>query len=225
LVATGSYAFNVVGSDGSLTRTAALSLSVTGGGGPVTVTFTSIGAEDGRVQESSETSNTGGSFNSTATTSSALRVGDLTQDRQLKSIVSFDTSSLPDGATVTSATLTLVRGSLTGTSPFTTHGTCQLDIVTGAFGGANALAASDFEAAATATGVGSMSNPPSNGSASTGSLNASGLAAINKTGRTQLRIYFTLDDNDDGGSDYMGFYSGDNATASNRPTLSVTYTP
>jgi hypothetical protein len=223
-VTAGSYSFNVVGTDGSLTRTAALSLTVTGTA-PVTVVFTSIAAEDGYVQESSETSNTGGSASSTGTGTAALRVGDLTQDRQLKSVVSFDTSSIPDGATVTAATLTLVRGTLSGTNPFTTHGTCRLDIVTGAFGGANALAASDFQAAATATGVGSMSNPTSNGSSSTGSLNASGLAAINKTGRTQLRVYFTLDDNDDGGNDYVGFYSGDNGTASRRPTLSVTYTP
>jgi hypothetical protein len=30
-----------------------------------------------------------------------------------------------------------------------------------------------------------------------GSLNAAGLAAVNKTGTTQLRVYFASDDNDD----------------------------
>ncbi len=70
-----------------------------------------------------------------------------------------------------------------------------------------------------------MSNPASNGTASTGNLNAAGLAAINKTGTTQLRINFTLDDNDDNGYDYIGFYAGENATTSNKPQLTVTYTP
>ena len=60
-----------------------------------------------------------------------------------------------------------------------------------------------------------MSNADSNGAWSEGSLNAAGLAAINKTGTTQLRVYFTLDDNDDGKNDFIGYYSGDNST---RPT-------
>jgi hypothetical protein len=29
-----------------------------------------------------------------------------------------------------------------------------------------------------------------------------GFAALDKTGTTQLRVYFDLDDNDDGGNDY-----------------------
>ncbi len=33
------------------------------------------------------------------------------------------------------------------------------------------------------------------------------MAAVNKTGTTQFRASFTLDDNDDLGSDYIGFYS------------------
>jgi hypothetical protein len=222
--ATGTTGISVNGTSGADTRTAGVSVTVTGVT-PVTLTFTSIAAEDGRTQESSELSNVGGASNSTATGTAALRAGDLTQDRQYRSIVSFDTSSIPDGATITSATLRLVRGGVTGTNPFTTHGTCQVDIVSGAYGGSTALVASDFEAASTATAVGSLSSPAANGSPSTAALNAAGLAAINKTGTTQLKFYFTLDDNDDGGNDYVGFYSGDNGTAANRPTLTVTYTP
>ncbi len=222
--ATGTTGISVNGTSGPDTRSAGVSVTVTGIT-PVTVVFTSVGAQDGRTQESSETSNVGGGSNSNNTGTAALRVGDLTQDRQYRSIVSFDTSSIPDGATITSATLRLVRGTLTGTNPFTTHGTCQVDIVTGAYGGSTALVDSDFEAASTATAVGSLSSPAANGSPSTAALNAAGLAAINKTGTTQLKFYFTLDDNDDGGSDYVGFYSGDNGTAANRPTLTVVYTP
>ena len=61
------------------------------------------------------------------------------------------------------------------------------------------------------------------GTWSTGSLNATGLAAINKTGTTQLRVSFNLDDNAGTGTDYLGYYSGENGTAANRPQLVVTY--
>jgi fibronectin type 3 domain-containing protein len=190
---------------------------------PTVVTLTSIAAQDGWVLESSETANAGGSIDSTANTTSALRVGDATSDRQYKAVVSFDTSPIPDGATILSATLRLRRGTLSGTSPFTTHGTCRADVQTGGFSGSTALATGDFQATATAVQAASLSNAASNGAWSEGSLNAAGLAALNKTGTTQLRVYFDLDDNDDGGNDYLGYYSGDNTTAANRPQLVVTY--
>jgi hypothetical protein len=138
-------------------------------------------------------------------------------------VVSFDTSPIPDGATILSATLRLRRGTLSGTSPFTTHGTCRADVQTGGLSGSTALQTGDFQATATAVQAASLSNAASNGSWSEGSLNAAGLAAISKTGTTQLRVYFNLDDNDDGGNDYIGYYSGDNSTAANRPQLVVTY--
>ncbi len=190
---------------------------------PTVVTFTSATAQDGWVLESSETSNAGGSIDATATTTSALRVGDATSDRQYKSIVAFDTSAIPDGATIVSATLRLRRGTSSGTNPFTTHGTCRVDVQTGGFSGSTTLQTGDFQAAATAVQAASLSNAASNGAWSEGSLNASGLAALNKTGTTQLRIYFNLDDNDDNGNDYLGYYSGNNSTAANRPQLVVTY--
>jgi len=193
---------------------------------PTAVTFTSVAAQDGWVLESTEASNAGGSIDSTAGTTSALRIGDDNQDKQYKSVVSFDTSSIPDGATILSVTLRLRRGTLSGTSPFTTHGTCWVDVQPGTgFSGSTALQAGDFQAAATAVQAASLGNAASNGSWSEGSLSAAGLAALNKTGTTQLRVYFNLDDNDDTGTDYMGYYSGDNSTAANRPQLVVTYQP
>jgi len=59
----------------------------------------------------------------------------------------------------------------------------------------------------------------SNGAWSEGVLTATGAGAVSKTGTTQFRIYLQIDDNDDGRPDYVGFYSGDNATAANRPPL------
>jgi hypothetical protein len=190
---------------------------------PITVTLTSVAAQDGWILESGETTNAGGTLDATATTTSALRLGDNNQDRQYKSVVSFDTSAIPDGATILSATVRLRRGTLSGTSPFTTHGTCWADVQTGSFSGSTTLQTSDFQATATAVQAASLSNATANGSWSEGNLNAAGLAAISKTGTTQLRVYFNLDDNDDTGNDYIGYYSGDNTTAANRPQLVVTY--
>jgi hypothetical protein len=188
----------------------------------VTVTFYSVAAQDGRLWESSETSNAGGGGNAADNTTASLRVGDFSDDTQYRSIVSFDTSGLPDTATITTATLRIKRGTLSGTSPFTTHGTCTVDM-SSSFGGSTAFAAGDFEAAAVA-GVASMSSPATNGTFSTGTLNAAGRAAVSKTGITQLRVSMTLDDNDDLGSDYVGFYSGE-AASGNKPELVITYTP
>ncbi len=189
---------------------------------PTQVTLTSVAAQDGWVLESGENTNVGGSISATASTTSALRTGDNNQDRQYKTIVSFDTSSIPDGATILSATVRLLRGSLTGTNPFTTHGTCWADVQTGGFSGSTTLQTGDFQAAATVSQAASLTNAASNGSWSEGALNASGLAAIDKAGTTQLRVYFNLDDNDDTGNDYLGYYSGE-ATSTNRPQLVVIY--
>ena len=182
--------------------------------------FTSIAAEDGYVLESSETSNIGGTVSSTGTT---FRAGDDASDRQWRSILSFDTSTLPDNATLVSVEIRLQRSGVTGTSPFSTHGNLWVDVKTGAYGASNSLAISDFEAASTSTQVTNLSNPLANGNWANGFFNSTGLSAINLLGRTQVKVRFNLDDNDDLSSDYMGFNSGE-ATAISRPVLIVTYT-
>jgi hypothetical protein len=185
---------------------------------PVTVVLASIGSEDGWTLESTETSNVGGSRNSSANNNEALRVGDNNARKQYRSILSFDTSSLTASATVVTATLTLRNGGTKGnTSAF---GTAWVDVRSGFFGAAASLANADFEAAATAAHAGALSAGPST---TTATLDPAGLAAVNTTGKTQLKIYFSLDDDNDGSNDYLGFYSGENATASNRPTLTVDY--
>ena len=48
------------------------------------------------------------------------------------------------------------------------------------------------------------------------------LGFISKVGVTQFRLFFSLDDNDDLGADYLKFFSG-NSTTANMPQLIVTY--
>ena len=117
----------------------------------------------------------------------------------------------------------LTRGTLRGN--VSNLGNLVIDVQSGSFGGNSALQSSDFEASATAINAAMMSIPSSNGQLSTGSLNAAGLAAVNTGGRTQVRIYFTVDDNDDGGDDQMGFRSGDHSDSNSHPRLIVTYQP
>jgi hypothetical protein len=187
--------------------------------GGTTVTLYSIGAEDGNILESGENTTVGGMVGSSA--SNDIHAGDGSANKQYRSILSFDTSSLPDGATIQSATLRLSRSNITGTSPFSWGGQCRIDIRNGAFDGNAALAVADFQATASATNVAQMSNAASDNAWSTGSLNASGWAQINKTGKTQLRVYFSTDDNNNGSADFMKFRSGN--AASNKPELVIVY--
>jgi hypothetical protein len=193
---------------------------------PVAVTFTSIAAQDGYVLESGETSLTGGTASATTGGSSGLRAGDDNRDRQFKTVVSFDTSSIPDGATIVAATLRLRRGAVSGTSPFQTHSACSVDIKSGnGFNGSTTLTREDFQAPADAAQVATLSNAAANGQWSEGNVNAAGLVFVDRIGVTQFRISFALDDNDDLGTDYIGWYSGESSTSGNRPQLMVVYQP
>lgn len=174
------------------------------------------------MRESKENSNVGGSLNSTAKGGKALRAGDNKGDRQFKFVVSFDTSTIPDGAAIESAVLRLTRGGTTGVDPFATHGNLLVDIKQGTFGAAE-LEISDYEAAPSAAQVASTGNQGSKGAQYVFDLNNAGRANINKTGRTQLRLYFSLDDDDDRLNDYAGFYPSDANNSLRHPKLIVTY--
>ena len=189
------------------------------------VTLVSVGAEDGRITDSHSNPGQGAIVNATDTGNAALRAEDVGgNEKEHMAFLSFDTSSVPDSATVVAATLRLRRGTVSGTNPFLTHGTCWIDIKGGTgFSGSTALQVPDFTAAADAAQVGALSNAANDGDWSSGTINASGLPFINKTGTTQFRVYFALHDNGDGKADYVGWYSGENTTPANRPVLEVLY--
>ncbi len=179
----------------------------------------SNGDADGWILESSETSNAGGTMNNTATT---FNLGDDAADKQVRAVLSFDTSSLPDNAILTKVTLKIKYQGTTGTNPFTTHGALYVDIRSGAFGGNSALQISDFQIAASQNAAGTIPNAPTNGWYS--KAWTSGIFSyINKSGLTQFRLRFQKDDNDDLGADLIKFYSGDVSTISYRPQLIVEY--
>ena len=198
-------------------QVSSLSFFALGAKKPVTLKSTSTSSNDGWVLEATETSNNGGSMNSSAT---SFNLGDSAADQQYRAILSFDTSALPDTAVITSATLSIKKKSLSGTDPFTILGSLKIDLRKPAFGNP-ILELLDFNTTAGKKNMGSF-NPVPVGSWYSANIKTPGLNYINRLGTTQVRLTFTIDDNDDGGADFMQFFSG-NAPASSRPKLILQY--
>jgi hypothetical protein len=89
--------------------------------------------------------------------------------------------------------------------------------------GSPALEATDFTAWPTAAATGTLGNAAAGGSWSEATLNGAGRSAIDRNGRMQFRIAFAVGTDDDLAADFVGWYSGENATSSNRPQLVVVY--
>jgi hypothetical protein len=186
--------------------------------------FSSLGAYDGWILESSKESNIGGSRNFRDTT---FILGDDVRNRQYRAILHFPTQSLPDNAVITQAILMIKRQGVVGTNPFTTHKNISIDIRNGVFGsfgpiGIGALQNSDFQAAASRNAVGMIQNNPV-GDWYWALLDNTAFPYINLTGATQIRLAFQLGDNNDRGSDYLMFYSGNTKTLADRPQLLIKY--
>jgi hypothetical protein len=183
-----------------------------------TTTFTSTGVEDGWILESSETSGKGGTLNKGATT---LRIGDDAANRQYRAILSFDTSSLPEDAVITSVTLTFKYAGKSGTLPFNTHGKLLADIRMGAFKNNPALQLGDFKAGASRKNALAFTKVMVDNWYSQ-SLDPADFQFINLDGLTQFRLRFKKGDNNDFGADFLKIYSG-NAGAANHPQLIIEY--
>jgi hypothetical protein len=185
------------------------------------VGFASTAAYDGWIVESSETSAAGGAKNNKATT---LRVGDDAKDRQYRSILSFDTSALPKGAFIQRADLFLKHSSVAGENPLDTHGGLRADIRGPHFGAAAALGLDDFgqkgnQNAACTFGKVALDDWYR------GSCLPAAFPFINTAGTTQVRLRFSKDDNDDGGADILGIFSGNAPVTADRPRIEVYFLP
>ena len=173
------------------------------GGGDL-VTLTSIEAEDGYA----------GLYFADGSSTTLHRLGDkgMFNSDTYRLILSFDTSAIPAGATVTGATLTIYRSSLQGTVSQITA-----DLATTSFGGTS-LAQSDYSAAASQSGAFTIAVPLSNGSSSSADLPASALSLVPGT-RFQVRLKATTPINF--ASDVLTLHGG--GAGSLAPTLEVEY--
>ncbi len=188
---------------------------------PVVVTFTSDAGDDGYVIESSATSSVGGSNDNTT---SQFFVGDTSANAQIRGIISFDTSSLPNNAIIQSAEIRIREWSQIGNDNPLDGSNLRFDIAD-KFGTAYSLQDADFEATPdgdTIAIVSQGSTPDGSGWYST-FINATGRGLIDLTYITQFRLRFGDPDNGDNANDYIKFYSGDYSGGSH-PELIITYT-
>jgi len=185
-------------------------------------TFTGIAAHDGRVYDNG--AGTGEGFNNDDFDSRALRLGDYSENKGYRSVVSFDTSFIPDDAVIVSVRLQLTRGLRSGQDPFEWAGSCLIDVANPWFGSSEELSAEDWQASADAVAVASFATDPGENSPMLSSeFDADGMSNINKDGLTQLRIYFETPISFNSISDYLTFYSAEIGTDDYRPKLIVTY--
>ena len=183
------------------------------------VVFKSQAKYDGWVLESSENSRKGGTKNHLG---KILMVGDDAQNKQYRTILSFYTAKIPDNAVITKVILKVKKkGSVVGTDPMTTHNGLVVDIKKAKFYTLPALQINDFRAKANKYKVGKFPNKLFSGWYRS-VLYKRAYAYVNVKGRTQLRLRFQLDDDNDNIADFLKLYSGD-AVKGNRPKLIVRY--
>jgi len=182
----------------------------------ITAQASSASALDGWILESSESSNAGGSYNSNTST---LYLGDNKANEQYRSILSFDTSQLPNDAVVTKISLNIKKaGVVGGGNPIKKLKGFLVEIMNGDFGSA-VLESNDFNLSGGAS-LGPFRPPNVGGWYKLDLTQASSL--INLLGDTQIRLSFKLDDNNNKTANYLKLYSG-NADPSSRPQLSIEY--
>jgi poly(hydroxyalkanoate) depolymerase family esterase len=154
--------------------------------GSMNATFASRSAEDGYVKANADGSSASvGLFESTY----GIASGRGTDNMINKSLLSFDTSSVPDGATVTAADVTITYANSFG-DPWASPPANKfvLDVRNGCFALCS-TEAGDWAAPATAGAVADIAKLTS-GTTTSGGFNAAGLAAVNKAGLTQVRLAF-----------------------------------
>lgn len=169
-----------------------------------TVTITSIGSEDGYA----------GLFWADGYSNSNHKLGDkgMFNSDTYRLILSFDTSVIPAGATITSVEVQVYQQSSSGTM-----NNIAIWAKNGTFGSAS-LAQSDYSASASSN-WGTFSPPAGNGQMASWAIGSSGWSTINTNGKTQLRLQASTSLNF--ASDTITLYGGENSTYA--PVLVITY--
>lgn len=192
---------------------------------PQTATFVSVASEDGYIRETSQNGSAGGLVSSTEST---FRLGDDSSNRAYRPFLSFDTSTLPDNAIVTQATIGITRdGNITGAIPIgvpnSAYGDILVDLATPGFGDA-ALAPDDWQAPATQQAVSKFAWPAYlDGMTIFSRLDEASIQYVDTVDNTQFRIRYVNDDNGDASADYVRYGAGDHPDPTMRPTLVVEY--
>lgn len=155
----------------------------------------------------------------------ALRLGDYMDLYSYKTILSFDTSVLPQTCTLMSAKLQMYVSGIGGIDPFSGWGgNCYVDIATPYFGDSNGLQITDWQVPADAVEITRFSGPAGTPQPIVSDkFSGSGLSLINRTGTTQLRVYFETPMNLSTANDCVYLHSGDDSDVNKRPKLIIQY--
>ncbi|MHC8966005.1 PHB depolymerase family esterase [Priestia aryabhattai] len=168
--------------------------------------FSSLAAEDGFI----------GNLSADGMSSSIHKIGDkgMYNTDTYRTILSFDTSSLPDDAIITDVSLKIYRKSSTGNIS-----SLKGDIKSGVFGTSSALEQIDYQASPSISAAFQMSVPSLNNGYTTIQFPSSLWGYMNRTGKTQFRL--SSSGSADFLSDVVEIYGGDNPAYA--PTLTVSY--
>ena len=190
--ASGTHSLQARASDlvDNVGTSASVTVNVVGGGSggtPLVAEFSNEDANDGYVK-----ANADGSAPAVGTLEaySGLAIGRGTDGKYNRALLSFDTSALPDGATIVSATVNVAYRSAYGDPWSSPAGnTLAIDAQLGCRG-ACTIETGDYAGTMTADAVAQLL-PFTGGSQTSNLFSTAGLAAINRTGRTQLRLRFS----------------------------------
>lgn len=150
------------------------------------VTLPSVDAQDGYVKAAADGS---GAALGTLEDSLGLALGRGSDGKLNRTLLSFDTSAIPAGKEITRAYLSVTRSSGSGDPWASPAGNRLLaDVRTGCFGGC-AVEAADWAAPATVAGAAEIDAFASGGAVSS-DLSAAALAALDRSGTTQVRLGF-----------------------------------
>lgn len=144
-----------------------------------------------------------------------LAMGRGSDGKLNRAVMSFDTSAIPDGATITRAYLTVSYSTAYG-DPWAnpTGNELVIDVQRGCFG-ACTIESSDWSAPATASRAANIVKLTA-GTQNSSNFDSAGLSSIDKTGTTQLRLRFA---DDQTSTNYVWLGNGASAT------LHVEYSP
>ncbi|ALN61007.1 esterase, PHB depolymerase family protein [Lysobacter antibioticus] len=173
---------------GNTATSLAVQVEVSGGGNgpPLVMEFDNEDINDGYVKANADAS---AAAVGALEASYGLAIGRGSDGKHNRSLLSFDTSALPDGAEIVAASLSVAYRSAYG-DPWSQPAGNRLlvDARSGCFG-ACTIETGDYAASADAAAVAELARF-SGGRQTSTAFSAAGLNALNRGGRTQLRLRF-----------------------------------